>query len=489
MQEKKSQISESLVASVQDRFSKGFSETEIRKFIKEELNLGKTRANEIFREIKSSLNKIEEYGIQFVSDKMVYNSDNDTYILNLKNRAKPLVISGQKHRAICRAYSSFGEDMTANEVCVKFSLTPDIFAEYRKIFNLTKDREPLSAEEVISNTVEESAEAMLEIKRYSVLQTYERESWREIQAKAHKWEDFQFHRLGPFCDFLEGWEPPVYKPYKITKEKNGTNSLVIVLNDIHYGTKANEKVLVRGKQQTTNKVVDSVRKYGEKIAHDLTTMNLNVDTIVIVLLGDILNSNNPFGTTTKGTPLRNDQLGEEMFETAFDSLSDFIYNVSQFAPETKIYSYQGNHAGVLDSVLALTLSKYFRNQKNISFDICPKWAGYFVEKNTFFVCSHGAHDSIKAKAPKGMRLDNYIQSLIINAQENGDMKKVNSRVALFADLHHLSVKETNDFYYVLAPSMVGGDEYADALSLNSKPAQVALLINNEGVKSVFNYYF
>lgn len=489
MQEKKGQISERLVASVQEKFSKGFSETEIRKFIREELSLGKTRANEIFREIKNSLGKIDEFGIEFVSDKVVYNKDNDTYILNLKNRAKPLVISGVKHRAICRSYSSFGEDMTANEVCVKYSLTPDIFAEYRKIFNLTKDREPLSAEEIISNTVEESAEAMLEIKRYSVLQSYERDSWREIQAKAHKWDNFQFHRLGPFCDFLEVWEPPVYKPYKVTKDKTGKNSLVVVLNDVHYGTKANDKVLVRGKKQTTDKTVDCVRKYGEKIAADINNMNLNVDTIVIVLLGDILNSCNPFGTTTKGTPLRNDELGEEMFETAFDSLSDFIYNVSQLAPETKVYSYQGNHAGVLDSVLTLTLSKYFKDQKNISFDICSKWAGYFVEKNTFFVCSHGAHDSIKAKAPKGVRLENYIQSLIINAQENGDIKKVNSRVALFADLHHLSLKETNDFYYVLAPSMVGGDEYADALSLNSKPAQVALLIDGEGVKSVFNYYF
>ena len=487
MQNKKT-IPVEIIAKLKELLSGGSKESDVRRWFRDALGLKKTQGNAVYNETVSSLDKIEQHGIQFISDKYSYNQANDSYVISLKCQSKPLVISGSKHRAICRSYSTWGENLSCDEIVRKYALTPAIFDEYRRIFALTKTTEPLSIEEVLDNSIEDSVSKILEEKRYNIYQAYEKESWKSIQNDAIKWQNFQAKQLDPFTRFIEGWTPPVYKPYNILKEKTKDGySFIIILNDLHYGGKSNSKTLFRGGEHSTNYVVESIRKYGEQIESDIKNLNLKISSIVLVSLGDLLHTANMFGTTTKGTPLRHDMLGEEMFETAFNSLSEFIYNISKLAPETKVYSFKGNHFGVGDGILFLCLSKYFKDQTNIKFDICNKFAGSFVEKNTFFICSHGANDQYKSKAPGGIKLQSYIQSLIIHAQEN--LKGIKSRVALFADMHHLSMKEFNDFYYILAPSIVAGDEFADALSLDSKPSQICLLLDETGIKSHLNYYF
>ena len=140
-------------------------------------------------------------------------------------------------------------------------------------------------------------------------------------------------------------EPPKYEPYKIIPEKvRGGYSFIVLLNDLHYGNRSNKKNLFWGKSHSTEYVVDAIKKYGAQIESDIKNLNLKIDSIVIVSLGDILHTANTFGTTTKGTPLRFDVLSEEMFEIAFDSLSELVYNLSKLAPRTKVYSYKGNHS-------------------------------------------------------------------------------------------------------------------------------------------------
>lgn len=460
-----------------------------RKFFRELLGVKKSRGNELYNKWFKT---VEPEGIPATveiktNDKYSYNTENDTYIVNIKCLAKPFVINGSTHRAICRAYSDLGSSVSSEEICRKYGISPEVFSSYKGIFKLTKNSLPLSDEVIEQNSVADSAADMIEQKKFQIYQEFEKESWKETQAAAQKWRHLEAKTLDPIKEFLNNWTPPKYEPYEVIKTNpENSYSMAVLANDWHYGACSDKKTLFRGETHSTDKTVESVKKYGEQIVSNIANFGLKISKQLIIFNGDIANSSNPYGQTTKGTQVRNDKLDEELFEIAFNSMAEFILNVSKTSESCLVVSSQGNHGGVLDNLLCFALSKYFKDQKNIEFHINSKFAGSFVERNSLFIYSHGAHNSYKAKAPKGLKLDNYIQSMIINEQEK--YKNITSRIALFGDLHTLNLRETNDFYYILAPSLISGDFYSDALGLRSKPAQISLLIDDYGIKSIFNHY-
>ena len=421
------------------------------------------------------------------SDRYYYNKDNDVYVVFIKHLAKNICISGDTHRGMLSAYS--GEDKrSVEEICTTFNIPQFIFNEYKSIFGWQRDSIPLSDEQIQEDSVEELVSTLVERKKFEVAQKFNKEDWSKTQDLANKWREFEAKVYDPFAKVLASWQPPKYTPYKpvVKNVKNG-KSLLVAINDLHYGSYSNQKYLFKGKGQNTKYVVDSIDAYANQIIQDVNDNKTNLDTLVICSLGDILHSANPNGTTTKGTQLRFDMLSEEMFDMAFDSLSSFIYKLSKIAPNTKVYATKGNHNGVGDSILFKALSIFFKDQKNISFEISYSHAISFKEKGTFFIAMHGAHDSIKAKLGAGGKLKSQLQSMIINSQHN--FENIKERVALCADLHHSKIEEFNDFKYILLPSIVRSDEYSDALGLYSRPAQQTFLIDDNGIKSVNNYYF
>jgi hypothetical protein len=420
------------------------------------------------------------------SDRYYYNKENDCYIIYIKHLAKNIVISGETHRGMLSAYS--GEDQrSVEEICTSFNVPQAIFNEYKSVFGWTRDSMPISAEEIEVNSVEDSVSALLERKKFEIAQKFNKESWTKTQEQANKWREFEAKIYDPFVNYLNKWQPPKYTPYKAAAFRRSNKSLMVCLSDVHYGNYANKKYMFRDKQQGTQYVVDAIDQYANKIIQDVSDQRLNIETLVIASLGDILHSSNPQGMTTKGTQLRFDMLNEEMFDTAFDSLSKFIYKLSQIAPKTKVYATPGNHFGVGDNLLFKALSIYFRQQKNIQFEITYSHALSFRERNMFCIMTHGAHNTIKTKLGAGNKLKMQAQSMIIHSQEN--MKGIKERIFLTADLHHQKVEEFNDFKYILVPSIVRGDEYSDALGLHSRPCQQTFLIDDNGIKSINNYYF
>lgn len=464
-----------------------------REFVRES-GIAKNQINRLFGsygEFRAEcLGNSENWGeeLEFSGD-VTYNKTSDCYIIFLTKLGKNVVFRGEVIRDIQRNYSDLlGEPATLSDLCRAHSIPRYILTELIKKLGITHSELPLTDQEIEDKTVDEISTDILELKKFKIVQDFNKKDWATTSQDARKWQEFVSKRFDPFVSFIENWTPPEFKPYEVVKQKTQDGySFIVILNDLHYGSRANGSRMFRGKDQCTQDIVDGIKKYGTEIIRDLKEQNLKINKIIVVSLGDILHTANPFGTTTKGTPLRYDVLNEEMFQIAFDSLAELIYNLSVVVPEIEVYSYKGNHFGTGDSILFFALSKFFHPQKNIKFNICSSFAGSFVEKNTFFVCSHGAADSFKAKAPRNPKIETYIQSLIIHSQEN--LKGIKSRVALFADLHHINIKEFNDFLYILAPSMVRGDEFSDSLNLDSRPAQLCLLLDDNGIKASYNYYF
>lgn len=412
----------------------------------------------------------------------VFNSSSREYIVFLKNAGKNVIVPEALHKALMKAYV---DDMPVDEIAVKFTFPSSYIPEYKTIFGWKRRGIAITDEDALELSVEDASDKMLEEKKFEILQEYNKKSWHRTLDMAKKWDEFQIGELKPFEQLLETWKPkcPRYTP---KKECRGYN-LVVVLSDCHYGCESNGKQLFRKKGHSTNYTVSCVKSYYQRIIDDIKNLNLKIESLTILSLGDQIHSSNPYSQTTKGTTVKSDFLGEEMFDVAFDSVTEFVYNLSREAPKTKVIAMKGNHCGQLDLILFKTLSVYFKDQTNITFDLVSAPAKAFREKNTLCIASHGAHDSIKAKFTPGPKLQSYVQSLIIHSQETED--GITSRAAFFADLHHSEMKEYNDFTYHLCPSVVVSDEYSDGLGLYSRSAQSAFLIDEKGIKMSLNYYF
>lgn len=485
---KDNKITPELVEEVKNLIESGIKEAEIRRIFREKTGLKKSAANVRFVQIRDGLNKgvVEEDGLKFVSNKYVYDKDQDIYTFNLRQSVKPFILSGAKFRAIVRSFSEYGENLTIQEVARKYVIPIQIFNELKKIVGLEKTSLPITDEQLDENTTEESIEKILEDKKFNVWQGFEKESWKEIKLQSLKWQEFQYKQLDPFSRFIESWSPPDYIPYQPPLEKKGY-SLVVALSDIHYGGYANDKYLLRGRKQTTEETAKDVEKYCKGIIEDIKNLNINLESVEILSLGDILNTSTPYGTTTKGTQVRFDILDEELFETAFNSLSEFVYQLSNLASKTRVISLRGNHAGVIENNLFFAMSKYFSPQSNITFDICKTDITTFQVRNMMCVAGHGASNSLKAKIGTGIKLQNQIQSYIIS--ESHKYQNITSRSAFFGDLHTSIISQFNDFDYILFPTIVKGDVYADALGYKQQPKQQCLLVDDNGIKAILNYKF
>lgn len=432
---------------------------------------------------KKSFEEIE------VLNDLTYNPTSDCYVFFSKKLSKNIVLRGETFRDISRNYSNLlgGEGSTISELSRTYAIPREILVELIRIAKITHDDIPFTKEEIKDKDPDTIVEDLLELKKFQIVQGFNKKSWQVTQQNSTKWMEFEQGVYNPVTNWLKKWKPPVYAPYKPLESTQKGLSLMVFCSDWHFGAKEDKGNLFKGDNTSTDKTARIIKEYAQKVIDDVKGLNLNIDSLVINGLGDLLHTANPFGTTTKGTPLRYDQLNEQLFDTAFNSLIDFIYQLSQLAPVTKIYACKGNHFGVGDSILFKAAAAYFRNQKNIKFNIFHTHVGCYREKNMLCIASHGAHDSVKAKGKRGPALQSYIQTLIINSKLNTN--GIKARAAFFADLHHIESKEYADFDYLLCPSILKGDLYADALGLYSKSRQQAFLVDDNGIKATLNYTF
>lgn len=486
----KSKITTDVVNKVAAWISSGMPESESRKQLRELLNLGKSQGNAVYNQIVSGIKVSSETGtgLEFVSSRYTYNKENDSYIFNLKCRLKPLVLHGSKVKSIVRSYSSWGEDLTTNEICRTYSLTPEIFGELRSILNLTKDKEPLTSEEVLYNSVEQSVEQIIEEKRYRIYQKYEKEDWKQTQVDAAKWREFCSKQLDPFARFIHKWEPPPnYKIQRPKKNNDAKRALLVNIADIHVGAKADERFLYRQKNWRHSDLVDAMKDYCNKIYYEISDRKTGFDKCIVTLGGDIAHTLS--GYTDGNTKLDYEFIGEDQIDYAFSLLVAFINEMLSIFSVVDVKSVNGNHSYLGDYVIAKLLQTYYRNNKDITFDITSKRYLPFKIMDTLVILDHGASGKgIKSKLPGGaLARDSYIQGILLDKPEM--LLGTKSRIFLTNDKHHYEHIERSDFDLIISPSIVGGDLYSDFNCWKSRPAQSLYVIDEDGLKETIRIYF
>lgn len=428
----------------------------------------------------------------------VYNKDNDTYVTFLPRVPKPIVVDGETHRAMQKAYSDWdGNPSTINEICRTFSFPRAWFIKYKQIHEWTHDKEPFTSEELMETPVDDLVADALQARRNVLFQRYEQEKWKQTKEDADNWRKLIHKEITPFNTSIEQWKP--LPPFKLPKSSDVNEDFYFVAsaNDWHIGLKAIEENLMFGKDWNIDIARKVIEDYLSQIYHDVQRFNVNWKGCILFNLGDIAHGMR--GLTERGTRLITDATKKQQYDVTLDLLTYYIEGLQRIFGTVEEEDLMGNHDGFDFYALMKNLQARYINRPEIRIKANGKGLAWRKVGKTLFVLAHGQDAfGMKSIIPvrDGEARRAQVQELIMQAVKEliaTDPKgaaEIIQYVFIQGHFHFYKQIEKGFFEDLQFGSPELGDDYADALRLNSRPSQSALVVSStQGIRSVWRYYF
>ena len=216
-------------------------------------------------------------------------------------------------------------------------------------------------------------------------------------------------------DYIEGYSPT----YAAIKRKEGKNLFVVNPADIHIGKYANE--IETGEEYSCETAVERVIEGLEGLIQK--AKGFDIDRVLFCIGNDILHIDNVYSTTTKGTYQDTDGKWWEHYEIGLILYVKCVEMLRHIAPVDVVHS-MSNHDYQSGFHLAHTLKSWFRNAKDVTFDISVAPRKYYVYGENFIGLEHG----------DGAKMDNLP---LLMAQEQPQMwAKTKYRYFYLHHIHH-----------------------------------------------------
>jgi len=266
---------------------------------------------------------------------------------------------------------------------------------------------------------------------------------------------------------------PKYPTIKRTKIKDSC-CLVVDIADLHINKLANNYET----GNTYNSKI-AVQRAKEGLRNLLNySFNFSFDKIVFVIGNDILHTDNKLGSTTKGTHQDTEKMWYEAFLIAKQLYVDCIEMLIPIA-DVHVMHNMSNHDNMSGWFLAQTIEAWFRNSKNVSFDITTRHRKGFHYYNQLIVTTHG--DGAKEK-DLGLLLANDFRKVW------ADIKWV---YVYKGDIHHKTVKDYSGVTVTTSRSASGTDAWHDkqGFAHNKKAIESYVHHKTKGQVASFAYSF
>lgn len=180
---------------------------------------------------------------------------------------------------------------------------------------------------------------------------------------------------------------PKYQPTHKTLINNKFSdkvAAVFSIQDLHFGKEGNDSIVSNFKAAVENLIH---RAY---LVHQL-------DHIVYVFGGDLLNMDTFQGTTTSGTPVDNNQRAYDAYKDAFDALYWSVNYIKQFCNKLTVVYVPGNHDRLSSYHMAHALEKCFDPSSDVVFKTDYSERKVVTYGCNFFAFEHG--DVTKKNTP------------------------------------------------------------------------------------------
>lgn len=181
---------------------------------------------------------------------------------------------------------------------------------------------------------------------------------------------------------------PVYAPipyHQRIAPLGGEHLLVMNLPDIHFGK------LCWGKETGgADYDLETARRVYLEAVDDLLARvaGYNVGRVLYVPGNDMMNADNPLGTTTKGTPQTMDSRYPKIFEEARRSVCSVIERLTQIAPVDAVFV-SGNHDVQSMWCLGDSVSGWMSRNPNVRVDNRPLSRKYYQWEQVLIGLQHG----------------------------------------------------------------------------------------------------
>lgn len=150
-----------------------------------------------------------------------------------------------------------------------------------------------------------------------------------------------------------------------------------------------------------------------------------LDKVVLVVGNDILHFDTPHRKTTSGTPQDTDGQLHSIYMEGLGLYVSLIERLVSLADVDVVYN-PSNHDYISGWMLAQTLAAWFRNSKNVSFDVSIRHRKYFRYGDNLIATSHG--DGAK-----------HFDMPMLMASEAKDWSATKFRYIYLHHLHHKKV--------------------------------------------------
>ena len=172
---------------------------------------------------------------------------------------------------------------------------------------------------------------------------------------------------------------PSYKPvaevFVNDKFENPTVG-ILSIQDLHFGKEGNLSVVDDFKDSIKSLVLRSYYSH-------------NLEKIIYVIGGDLLNMDTFGGLTTKGTPVDSDLRAQDAYNEAFDAMFWSVNFIKQFCKELEVVYLPGNHDRLSSYHLVHALSKCFIQEPSITFNATYEERKVVTWGQNFFAFEHG----------------------------------------------------------------------------------------------------
>ncbi len=168
------------------------------------------------------------------------------------------------------------------------------------------------------------------------------------------------------------------------KTRKGSHLLVIDPADVHIGKLATS--YETGEEYNSDIAVKRVLEGVDGILNNCR--GFDIEKILFVGGNDILHIDTPKRTTTSGTPQDTDGMWYENFIKACDLYQVVLKKLSKIAPVHFVYN-PSNHDYTNGFFLAQLIEAYFKNDKNITFDVSISHRKYYKYGKNLIGTTHG----------------------------------------------------------------------------------------------------
>jgi hypothetical protein len=273
---------------------------------------------------------------------------------------------------------------------------------------------------------------------------------------------------------------PKYPTIKREKIKDA-HLLVVDIADLHIGKLA--------------LAIETGEDYNIQIAKDRAIQGVEgliqqsqgfpIDRILMVIGNDILHFDTPKRTTTGGTPQDTDGMWHQIFDEALDVYVKIIERLASIADVDVVYN-PSNHDYVSGYMLAQTVSAWFRQSKNITFDVSIRHRKHYTYGSNLITTSHG--DGAK---------HHDMPYLMAHEHPDWNNKENQKRYVYLHHLHHKKVTkwnsahDTQGIHLQVLRSPSAPDAWHDRQSFCTAPRAVEGFIHHKkwGQVASLTHYF